>query len=176
MKTLIETAKRISDPERLNKELDYLRAEFLTNGCRNRDFEKCLKPKTGRRANEVNISGKVFLPITPRVTDRIGEILRKFNIKSIYRKSRKIRDHLKSAKDQKDPLNSAGVYRIPCTCGSVYIGTTKRSINTRINEHKASCRLGHIEKSAVVEHTLGNDSIEHRIKFEETHILASTDT
>jgi len=46
----------------------------------------------------------------------------------------------------------------------VYIGTTKRSVNTRIAEHKKSCRLGQTEKSAVAEHALSRG---HDIRFEE---------
>jgi len=45
--------------------------------------------------------------------------------------------------------SASGVYRIPCSCGSVYVGTSKGSVNTRIVEHKRSCRLGQTKKSAV---------------------------
>ncbi|ERL93509.1 hypothetical protein D910_10798 [Dendroctonus ponderosae] len=61
-----------------------------------------------------------------------------------------------------------GVYRVPCSCGRAYIGTTKRSINTRITEHKRSCRLGQTEKSAVAEHALLDG---HQIRFDEVDIL-----
>ncbi|GJQ86493.1 hypothetical protein Trydic_g10395 [Trypoxylus dichotomus] len=52
------------------------------------------------------------------------------------------------------PLTSTGVYRILCFCGLVYIGTTKRSIYTRLKEHKRNCRLDQTDKSAVAEHAL----------------------
>jgi len=55
-----------------------------------------------------------------------------------------------------------------CCCGSVYIGTTKRSVNTIIAEHKRSCRLGHTEKPAVAEHALSRG---HDIRFEEVEVL-----
>ncbi|VEN43722.1 unnamed protein product [Callosobruchus maculatus] len=99
-------------------------------------------------------------------------MLRKENVKTIYKPTRKIQEYLRTVKDKRDPLTTPGVYRIPCTCGSVYIGTTKRSINTRIAEHKASCRLGHTDKSAVAEHAIKEGS--HRIKFEEPQVLAAT--
>lgn len=49
--------------------------------------------------------------------------------------------------------------------------TTKRSVNTRIKEHKANCRLGQIIKSAIAEHAL-TDELGHYIKFDETQLLA----
>ena len=56
----------------------------------------------------------------------------------------------------KDPVpqeeRSGVVYKIKCDCGDAYIGKTKRTLNTRIKEHKAACRYAHMEKSAVAEH------------------------
>ncbi|XP_030753074.1 uncharacterized protein LOC115880083 [Sitophilus oryzae] len=65
-----------------------------------------------------------------------------------------------------------GIYRIPCSCGSVYIGTTKRSVGTRLTEHKRNCRLGQTEKSAVAEHALRDG--DHKIQFEDTQVIATT--
>ncbi|ERL93789.1 hypothetical protein D910_11075 [Dendroctonus ponderosae] len=48
------------------------------------------------------------------------------------------------------------------------IDTTKRSVNTRITEHKRSCRLGQTEKSTVAEHALLDG---HHIRFDEVDIL-----
>ncbi|GJQ87081.1 hypothetical protein Trydic_g23934 [Trypoxylus dichotomus] len=69
---------------------------------------------------------------------------------------------LRSVKDPRDPLTSIGVYRIPCSCGLVYIGTTKANINTRLKEHKRNCHLGQTDKSVLVEHVLqdGDDNID----------------
>ncbi|XP_048524257.1 integrator complex subunit 3 homolog [Dendroctonus ponderosae] len=55
---------------------------------------------------------------------------------------------------------------------SVYIGTSKRSIATRIEEDRRNCKLGHVEKSAVAEHALGDGT--HNIYFGEAQVLATT--
>lgn len=115
--------------------------------------------------------GITVLPYVRKVTDRIGKLLQKYNIKTIFKPTKKIKEHLRTAKDTRDPLATAGVYRIPCSCGKVYIGTTKRSIKTRLTEHKRCCRLGHIEKSAIAEHTLLQHN--HRIQFEDTQVLST---
>lgn len=61
---------------------------------------------------------------------------------------------LRSAKDPQDKLSQSGVYLIPCSCGMVSDGTTKRSIKTRILEHERSYRLGQLKKNAVAEYEL----------------------
>ena len=174
IKTLTERARRICEPKTLNAELEHLKNALMTNGYSEQEIRKSMRQKRKKtEANNQNQpSGKVFLPYIPRVTDRIGRLLQKENIKTIYKPTRKIKECLRSAKDKRDPLSSSGVYRIPCKCGSVYVGTTKRSVNTRIKEHKASCRLGQTEKSAVAEHALSD--MDHHIKFEETQVLATT--
>ena len=50
------------------------------------------------------------------------------------------------------------------------MGMTKRSVNTRLSEHKRWCRLGQVEKSAVAEHTLEQEG--HQIRFKDTQVIA----
>ncbi|KAJ4426382.1 hypothetical protein ANN_27196 [Periplaneta americana] len=79
---------------------------------------------------------------------------------------------LRSSKDKRDKLLSAGVYRIPCSCGKVYIGTTQWSVRTRLTEHNRNCRLGHIDKSAVAAHAYQEG--DHNIRFKDMDILSTT--
>ena len=60
------------------------------------------------------------------------------------------------------------VYRIPCSCGQVYIGETKRRLETRLKEHQDACKRGMMEKSAVAEHAWEHH---HPIHWEETTVL-----
>ena len=56
---------------------------------------------------------------------------------------------LTKVKDTLPPGKQSNVvYRIPCSCGQVYIGETKRRLETRLKEHRHSCERGMIEKSA----------------------------
>lgn len=176
IKTLVDRARRICEPEQLATELEHLKRALMANGYTKNDIDRYIKQRPEHNNDNVSrrqeSETKAFLPFIPRVTDRIGRILGKHNIKTIFKPSKKIKDHLNSPKDRRDTLSTPGVYRIPCSCGSVYIGTTKRSINTRIKEHKANCRLGHSEKSAVAEHTLNNTN--HAIEFDKTQVLCTT--
>ena len=72
----------------------------------------------------------------------------------------------------KDPLpiekQSNVVYEIPCTCGKVYIGETKRHLGTRLKEHKDACVKCQTDKSAIAEHAWAED---HPINWSGTKIL-----
>ena len=50
----------------------------------------------------------------------------------------------------------------------VYIGETKRRLETRLKEHRDACERGMMEKSAVAEHAWENH---HPIDWEETTVL-----
>lgn len=45
----------------------------------------------------------------------------------------KIQEIIHSSKDDKNPLSLSAIYHIPCSCGWVYIGVTKCSINMNKN-------------------------------------------
>lgn len=57
-----------------------------------------------------------------------------------------------------------GVYVIPCSCGTPYIGDIGHSINQRIREHVANIKHGKTHSSALAEHA---DKSKHHIDIEE---------
>ena len=60
------------------------------------------------------------------------------------------------------------VYEIPCTCGKVYIGETKRRLGTRLKVYKDACVGWQTHKSAIAEHAWAED---HPINWSGTKIL-----
>ena len=56
------------------------------------------------------------------------------------------------------------VYRIPCSCGQVYIEETKQRLETRLKEHQDACERGMMEV-AVAEYAWENH---HPIDWETT--------
>ena len=69
-------------------------------------------------------------------------------------------------KDKQPLLMKSGiVYKLTCSCGSTYIGQTRRNLLIRIKEHVTS------EKSEVCKHLLLNPS--HRVDFNTPTILGS---
>ena len=60
------------------------------------------------------------------------------------------------------------IYKIRCECGDFYIGETGRTLDTRLKEHKAACRQGAFERSAVAEHAWQPG---HAIDWENVEIM-----
>ena len=57
------------------------------------------------------------------------------------------------------------VYRLTCSCGSSYIGQTRRSLINRLKEHSSS------DKSEVCRHL--TDNPDHKVDFAKPYILGS---
>jgi hypothetical protein len=111
--------------------------------------DKRLKP-------EVEYKALAKLPYVASVTDRMAKILRRFGIRTVFDTDRKIQNVIGSTKD-KIAFEESGVYEVPCRCGKVYVGETKRKLSQRLHEHKRDVEK--LEKgdqsglaSAVAEH------------------------
>ncbi|GJQ84925.1 hypothetical protein Trydic_g531 [Trypoxylus dichotomus] len=153
IKTLVDRAARICEPQHIEQELQHLNQALQANGYGNPQIKGAMQPSNSKRsANEHQLSRDwqwtAYLAYLKSVTDRIGRTLERHNIRTIYKPTQQLRHQLRSLKDPRHPLTPTGVYRIPCSCRLVYIGTTKRSINTRLKEHKRNCRLSQTDKSA----------------------------
>ena len=62
-----------------------------------------------------------------------------------------------------------GVYIIPYSCGTPYIGETGRSINQRISEHAADLKHRRTKSSALAEHV---ERTKHHVCIEEAIVIA----
>ena len=60
------------------------------------------------------------------------------------------------------------VYEVPCMCGMVCNGETKRCLRTKLKEHKDACARCQTEKSAIAERAWSKD---HPINWNGTKIL-----
>ena len=81
-----------------------------------------------------------FLPYVAGVSERIRRVCQDFGIGAVFKSGPTLRGLLTEVED---PLptekQSSVVYEVPCTCGKVYIGETKRRLGTRLKEHKDAC-------------------------------------
>jgi hypothetical protein len=83
------------------------------------------------------------------------------NIQTVYIPAKNI--HLLRPAKDKLGLRTAGIYRIPCECGKVYVGQTGRTIEETLKEHRRHVRLNQPQRSTVAEHSL---TTYHRIDFD----------
>ena len=81
----------------------------------------------------------------------------------------RIGDMFKLREKQPKLFRTCVVYRLTCSCGSTYIGQTKRNLQTRLNEHKPKTSAK--PSSDVTQHLLKNPS--HSIDFDNPEILCA---
>ncbi|XP_055842593.1 uncharacterized protein LOC129909544 [Episyrphus balteatus] len=166
---LINRAHAICDQNHLQDEFKRVDAALIKNGYSFK--QRSWKPKTKPTQDIHNENKKrAFLPYRKGVSEGIERILSIYGIKSIFKPPAKIRQILRSPKD-KVPLQNPGVYSVPCSCGSEYIGETKRSISTRLNEHIKAIQKNEVTKSAICEHLAYNT--DHFIRFDQAKSIST---
>ncbi|XP_013142387.1 PREDICTED: uncharacterized protein LOC106106354 [Papilio polytes] len=169
-RTLINRALRLCDPQFIESELSHVRQVLESNGYNWRQSYRLANTSSKGRPQDVE-RVPAYLPYVRGITDRIGHLLRRrYSIRTIFRPLTQIQKILRSPKDR-DPLDSPGVYEIPCDCGRNYIGETGRNIKTRLTEHIRSIRKLDSNASAVAEHALASD-MSHYIRFDKVKVLA----
>ena len=124
----------------------------------------------GSQKPKQNYSSFTTLPYIKGVSDKIQRILHNIGVKVAFKPYLTINKYLPSPKDftNKDEL-SGMIYQVPChDCDFIYIGQTKRTLKSRLNEHKRSIKYQRPEQSALADHSM---SMDHKINWEEAKIL-----
>lgn len=96
-----------------------------------------------------------LIPYEAELSDAVRRICRQYNIRTLFQSAPTLCGRLMQVKDQdQDPLekHSNVVYKVPRNCGWVYIGATKRALETRVKKHKPDTRRGELKKSAIAQH------------------------
>ena len=160
-RTLVQRAHKICDQEHLQDELQHISTALHLNGYHRPQVKTkhpdCRVPYT--QSQTQNYKATVNLPYLGNSSHKIQQILNQANIKVYHSSTKKLQASLQTHKDKQDHNTKAGVYRIPCECGKVYIGETGRDLSTRLKEHIAHGRRGDYDKSAIVKHSHEQDHI-----------------
>ena len=94
----------------------------------------------------------LVLPYIKGLSEKIRLVCRPLNIKTAFRFSSTLRRLLIHVKVPPPPEeHKCVVYRVPCNCGSVYVGETRRQMKTRIEEHKRAVMKAD-PNNAIAEH------------------------
>lgn len=118
-------------------------------------------------------SDRPSLPYLRKTIDLISRLLTCHKIRTSFKSMQQIRNILTSAQHPEYILSQSCCNRISCSCGLVYIRNTYWGSNTRTSEHKHSCRLVQVLKSAVPEDSSQEDHSSHTIKCNDTIVLAT---
>ena len=117
-------------------------------------IQTAARPKKKKQQQEEPPKYTICLPYVAGLGEALRRVCRKHNIQTAFTTMDTLRRQLTRVKDTDPIIKKSGVvYRIPCSCGLVYIGETKRSLETCLKEHQAACRRREMEKSAIAEHT-----------------------
>ena len=103
------------------------------------------------------------------LSEKLSSIVKPFNVKIAPRNINDLSHFPKSAKYPTPKLDTAYVYNIPCIdCTANYIGTTKRPLKTRIQEHKKDVYNPPEKWTALTKHTWRQD---HKFNFDRVKII-----
>ncbi|XP_018573327.1 uncharacterized protein LOC108912561 [Anoplophora glabripennis] len=87
--TLIHRARIISEPRHLAEELEHLRTALIVNGCTERNIERANRRRHTPIEKQEYLA-TTYLPYVKGCTDKIGRLLKKRNINTVFRTVRKM--------------------------------------------------------------------------------------
>jgi hypothetical protein len=171
IKNLFHRILSTTDEKYIQEDTDKLTGIFVKNNFKRGTINRCLNTLRTHKHTQSprkKFDFRISIPYVKGTTEAIARLLNKNNIGVAYKPTRKIGNWAKSVKDKINPHEGPGVYKVTCECGDVYIGQTRRSINTRIKEHKSCLTKLDSVKSAVAKHSIEED---HKIQWGEVDVL-----
>lgn len=166
--SLTNRAYDLCDADHLTQELQHVSQVLQKNGYNGRT--PVPKPNKKQLCSTAKRQ-PAYLPYIKGVTDKVANILHKYSISTIFTPFKKIQQYLRTPKDC-FPLEKPGVYKVNCSCGSSYIGQTKRTVACRIKEHIRAVKNNDPHKSAIAQHLLESGT-NHWIELHNPKILST---
>lgn len=172
----------ISDPEFLDDEINHIKNILILNNypsslidnriprMKNRVEEKLNTDPQAPLQNDNKFERRVILPYMGSLTGKLTKCLRRnLNCEFGFIPGNKISNLICNHKS-KPAKSNIGVYKIPCSCGKLYIGESGR-MELRMKEHERDLRLKRINKSALATHIMENPT--HTISTESATLIES---
>lgn len=182
-RNLINRVMKISNNKFKKKNLQVIKGILLKNSFPIKIINNIIKKETNKITPRENINdhtsgntkyyGVCFIPkLTENI--KLKDIIENQNTKIAHKPNKTIRHLFTQTKDKIGKREQSNlVYEIKCTgndreeCEKVYIGTTKRNLGIRIDEHKADIRKGK-QSTALAQHCVENG---HKADFDNVRIL-----
>jgi len=110
------------------------------------------------------------IPYVNGISEGFRNVAKKHNFNLSFLTTNSLQKFIKTGKDQLSTLSSCGVvYKINCNdCEASYVGQTKRSLKTRINEHFKDINKTSGALSVISDHRLNNS---HEFNWNGVQIL-----
>ena len=130
--------------DNLQKEVDHLAGVLKQNAYPAYFIRNASAPPTQETADTSCLDEEqeeervplVVIPCVAGTREDIRHICRKFNIRVVFKSRQTLHSMLTMVKDTL-PIGTQSnvVYRIPCSCGQVYIRETRWRLEMRLKEH-----------------------------------------
>ena len=168
-KGFLVRAHRLCSPNHLQDEIEFLIDVFTENGHARSNLENIVNgfvlpehrskiptdtiSPTSANKTATTTSPSIRLPWIPQLGPRLRTIFKKHNINTVFTSTPNLKSILCNNKSKLPTNSQAGVYKITCSCGSSYIGETKKKISTRLEEHQKDIRNGKWLATGCAEHS-----------------------
>ena len=170
---LIDRAILLSDKQFHHKNIRLVKEILINNNYEQKFITKFIRKRLFKIYNvepmnvQKTVNDKkerfmhVSIPYNSYLFDRLGSLVKKFNITFIPLVNKKLTNIIKKGKDKTKILDNTNVvYKIKCTsCPSIYIGETKRCLSIRINEHKNKKDVESVVSTHAQNHVFDWDNI-----------------
>ena len=110
----------------------------------------------------------VKIPWIPRIGPKLRAAFKKHHVKVVFTAGPNLKDLLCQHKSPLPKNSQPGIYKLECNCSSIYIGETKKKIQTRISQHERDIFHGKWQMSGASEHA---KVCKQGFKFEEASTL-----
>ena len=117
-------------------------AILTANGYPASFIRQSSRSKSRAETDQLQYKSFTVLPSMDGVSRQLKRILEGHGVRTVFRSTTTLRNHLVRPKDPVPPERRGGVvYMIPCgDCNKVYVGETGRPIGERIKEHQRDVR------------------------------------
>lgn len=140
---------------------------FISKIMKKHETQKYLRDATTLLPVRNSPERRISVPFYPTITNQLRNVLRKHDIELLGVSNETLKTQICNYKDKQPALQNSGIYSIGCKdCDAVYIGQTRRRIETRTKEHVRHTKHKNPEGSSVAEHMidLGHSIDEEKIK------------
>ena len=173
IRCLATRATRICiDPDTLTDEKQHLETAFVKNGYPRHMVRQALTKTTRRHEHEERSDATrpplCVLPYVRGLSEKIKRICDSRGVKTVFKRTRTVRDMLTKVKGTHKNSDKGVIYRIPCVdCDNIYIGETGRPFHVRLKEHQRAVTQGDRRNANAVHHM----DKDHRIDWNNAKIV-----
>ncbi len=171
MRGMRNRALQVCDDTSRPAEMQHLEEVFTANGFPEQLVKKTLS-RLPRHIEEDNQPEErptiLYTPYIRGTSEKLEKACAPLGVKTVFKPQRTMRQLLVRVKERIPPENQREVvYEVPCKdCELKYIGETKRSLKTRMAEHKYAVRRGD-ERNGIAVHV---HQLQHSIDWESARV------